>query len=536
MIVAPSDVRRARRAVALACAAVVVLAILPHIGALGNGFAYDDESLITGDERIRSLANVGHILTEGYWADPELSLYRPLTTISFAVNHVIGGTTPAIYHATNLMLHAVVSVLVLLLLRRFVPLAAAAAGAALFAVHPVHVEAVANVAGRGELLAALLVLAACLLHDGRARWLLPPIYLLALLAKESAVVLPALLVLVDAARGAVRPGTVGVWARRQASMAAALGGVFIAYLLLRHNALGAIAPSRVDPALELAAGIVPRVLTALQAWPHFLRLLLWPATLLADYGPAIIMPAGTPDARVISGALILGALIAGSLYALRHSHYTALLAAGWFLVAIAPVSNFAIPIGVIVAERTLYLPSIALAIAAALAFAAVRPALQLAARGILIAAVLLGAVRSAVRVPEWHSTETIFAALLRDRPDSFRAHWVHARYARSEARSEDALASYARAVELWPHRQRLVMEAAAFGAAEGRTRWAQQLARHAVQSWPDDVDAARLLAATSLDLGDAVAARNAVDSGMRIAPADPLLLRMAAAVRELEEQ
>jgi predicted Zn-dependent protease len=184
----------------------------------------------------------------------------------------------------------------------------------------------------------------------------------------------------------------------------------------------------------------------------------------------------------------------------------------------------------------LYLPSVALAIAVAFGLAAVRPALQPAARGLLVAVIMLGAARSAVRVPEWQSTQTIFAALHRDRPDSFRAHWVVARMARSEARSADALASYARAVELWPHRRGLVTEAIAHAAAEGQTGWAQRLAMHAVRSWPDDLDSLRLLAALSLDLGDTVAARVAVDAGMLISPADPLLLRMAAAVSELEGQ
>ncbi len=129
--------------------------------------------------------------------------------------------------------------------------------------------------------------------------------------------------------------------------------------------LGGLTPGHVDPALELARTGAARVYTALQAWPVFVRLLLFPLTLLADYGPRILLPTQTLDRAAIVGALLLGLTLIGGLVALARGAPRAAFGLLWFPVAIFPVSNLAVPIGVLVAERTLYLPSVAISVAVA---------------------------------------------------------------------------------------------------------------------------------------------------------------------------
>jgi Flp pilus assembly protein TadD len=107
---------------------------------------------------------------------------------------------------------------------------------------------------------------------------------------------------------------------------------------------------------------------------------------------------------------------------------------------------------------------------------------------------------------------------------------VHARAARRDGDASEALAGYARAVEIWPYRHALNAEAAAYGATVGATVWARDVARTAAVLRPNDVDALRLIAATSLDLGEEDAAREAVARGLVVAPEDPLLLRMQASL------
>src|SRR5690606_33267473 len=107
-------------------------------------------AVIQLDTRIHSLANAPSFFVSGYWADADLALYRPLTTLSFAVDWAISGGSPAWFLFVNAAWNAAACVLAFLLLHRFAGMAPAFLAALLFAAHPVHVEAVANVVGRAE--------------------------------------------------------------------------------------------------------------------------------------------------------------------------------------------------------------------------------------------------------------------------------------------------------------------------------------------------------------------------------------------------
>jgi hypothetical protein len=136
----------------VAAMAVAMIALLLFAPGLLDGFAYDDVPVIVGDPRIRSLSNLPAILTGGYWQNSDLAIYRPLTTLSFSVDWSLAPANAAWFHFTNILLNAGAAVLVFMLLNRLFAAGPALAGALLFAVHPVHVEAVTNVVGRAELL------------------------------------------------------------------------------------------------------------------------------------------------------------------------------------------------------------------------------------------------------------------------------------------------------------------------------------------------------------------------------------------------
>lgn len=530
-------------------AAVTALAALAlYALSLRNGFAYDDVPLILLDARVHSLRNLRDIVFGPYWpaGAEDLAIWRPLTTLSFAVDWALSDGRAAWFHATNTALNAVACVLAFLVLCEFFTPAAALVGALLFTVHPVHVEAVANVVGRAEMLAGIPMLAACLLWARRSAEEVRPtgrivlatavLFAVALLAKESAAMLPFLLLLIDAARGRWRleRQSIVAYVRAIGPALLALFAVLVAYASLRAAVLGGLVPARVHPAAAVLDRRSELVLTALQAWPVYLRLLLFPRTLLIDYGPRIIMPATAWTGPALVGFLILTGLVAGGVLAHLRGHGRAALALLWFPVAIVPVSNLLVTIGVLVAERTLYVPSFALAVAGASAAVALgRLASRAGRRTALVLGVvglaLLGA-RSVIRVPEWDSTERIFAALARDRPDSFRAHWVLGRAARQAGDRETARAHYAEAVQLWPYRDLLVLEAAAFALEEGRLAEGRDLAAFGAERWPRNLALHRLLAAASLDLGDTTAARASIEAGLRLDPAEPLLNQMLTAL------
>ncbi|MEJ2502807.1 MAG: hypothetical protein P8177_05730, partial [Gemmatimonadota bacterium] len=181
----------------------------------GHGFALDDNFIIRDNVRVHGLERIDRAVTEPYWpnAPGSIALYRPLTSATYALQWEVWEGWPVPYHLVNIALHAGASLLVLALLLRLATVGPATAGALLFALHPVHTEAVANVVGRAELLSAIFVLAACILYlgprserrqrSGDRGWVaagVATLYLLALGAKEIAVTLPGLLLLLEAAR------------------------------------------------------------------------------------------------------------------------------------------------------------------------------------------------------------------------------------------------------------------------------------------------------------------------------------------------
>jgi tetratricopeptide (TPR) repeat protein len=355
-------------------------------------------------------------------------------------------------------------------------------------------------------------------------------FALALLSKESAIMLPALILLVDAARAELTPGALRTWLHRNGRAFALLAVIAVGYLALRTAVLGDLGPSRLDPVLEVGTPLQQR-LTALQIWPVVLRVLLFPVVLLADYSARIIMPALPVNTAALLGGVLLFGMLASGLLAFRRGNGRFSLALLWLPLTLLPTSSLIIPIGVLVAERALYLPSAALAFAVAFALDALA---AVSNRRIAYATVLAlsgaFAVRSLVRIPEWRSTDTIFAALIRDRPDSFRAHWHTARIALRDRQPQLALARYGRALDLWPYRRQLVLEAATQASLHGDRDYARRLSSYMLQRWPGDLDASRMFAGAALDRGDTTAARATIDQALRLHPGDTLLLRMRAAI------
>jgi hypothetical protein len=491
--------------------------------------AFDDVVLIPADPRVTG-ARFGALLTQAYWHDSALALYRPLTSLTFALDWYLGEGSPAWFHFTNILWHALASMFAYLLLTRFFRPTAAIFGGILFALHPVHVEAVANVVGRSELIAATFFLAACVVWSSSlsatARAILTAIcYALAMFAKESAVVLPAILVLIDYARGnAMRD-----YVRRGTRTLAPVLATLVVFLLIRWSVVGSGGPSKLDPSIELATTTTARVLTALQAWPIEAKLLFFPRTLLADYGPRILLPIDEWTPLAVLGLTVLMATVVGGIVALIRGNRLAGLALLWFPITILPVSNLLFPLGVLVAERTLYLPSFVISIALAAALSHPRTLASSRIRIAVAVVMVVLAVRTVTRIPDWESTDSIMLALVRDRPDAFRGQWHVARIARAHGDAAAAVAGYDRALKLWPHREGLVQEAAAYGGSQGRTAWARDVATWGTTRWPGNINFHRLLASNAIDMGDTVTARRAVSSGLRLNPSDELLNAMQRA-------
>jgi hypothetical protein len=190
-----------------------------------------------------------------------------------------------------------------------------------------------------------------------------------------------------------------------------------AYLLVRWSILHPyerllhLAPAFVD-----ASSLDVR-LTAVAALADVARLLLVPLTLRVDYSPAERTLVTTPlDARFALGLMCAAAWGALVWLAWRRGRRVEMLGLGWIAIAFLPVANLLFPTGVLVAERTLYLPSIGLAIAAG-AWLKDLPARRLA---LLAGAVFVaGGARTALRVPIWRNSRTVTLSVLEDSPRSY---------------------------------------------------------------------------------------------------------------------
>ena len=136
-----------------AAAALVVLVVVSYLPALNCGYVWDDDLLLTANPNVRTLEGVGRT-----WAYPHANTdYYPLTHTSFWVEYHLWRLAPLGYHLDNILLHAANAVLVWLILRRLA-IPGAWAAAAIFALHPVQVEAVAWISERKSVLGGFFCL------------------------------------------------------------------------------------------------------------------------------------------------------------------------------------------------------------------------------------------------------------------------------------------------------------------------------------------------------------------------------------------
>jgi hypothetical protein len=421
---------------------VVSLALAATISGITNGFAFDDIPIIVDDNRTHSLVHWWQLFAESYW--PLTSggdLYRPVTMLCFAIQWALGGGSPLVFHIVSIVLYALVCAAFLGILLELLPAGAAWLGAALFAVHPLHVEAVGNVVGQSELLAALFMFLALLVFlRSRRRGPLSPrdisvialLYILGCLSKEHAIVLPALLLAAEATVLARRDSLrVRLAAIRPLGLTLAAAG--LAFLWVRTLVLGGTAAASDESnALLLGQPFVIRLMTMLRVLLEWVRLFFWPARLSADYSPrAIELVTGPSPEMLASAAILVG--FTGLAWVARHRVPVAAFAFLWVVIALLIPSNLIVPTGFALAERTLFLASggVMLGVAAVVAYIPPRaghvwrPARLLAFAGVGILLVL-GLVQSALRQRVWRDNETIFAQTVEDAPASYKAHMAYA--------------------------------------------------------------------------------------------------------------
>lgn len=417
---------------------VACIALAASITGLHNGFAYDDRWIIAENARVHTLRAPWHLFRETYWPNARgAALYRPMVILVYALQWAVGGGRPLVYHLVNISLYVTLCVMVYWLALQLLPRVAATSAAALFAAHPVHVEAVGNAVGQAELWAACVVLAATALYVRARREGLPlragagtaiaALYAVGMFFKEHVIVLPALFVAVELfVVHDPRP-----WRERLdecASYLLKLALMATVFLAIRTAVLSDVAGDTPHFSLQ-GLTMAQRAVVMLGLVPEFGRLLLWPARLYADYSPALVHVHTSWHVELLPGILLLGCTALLAMLCVRRAPRVA-FGLAWIAICLLPVANILLPTGILIAERTLLLPSVGamLAVGVAVGWMVRRlqhelRAAQLAAGGVFAALVMAGTAHSAERQRTWRDDDHVFETLAFDAPLNFRSHY-----------------------------------------------------------------------------------------------------------------
>lgn len=327
------------------------------------GFVWDDLYQIQENLRIRSLENIPSFFTSEVWSGVKgqrvTPYYRPLFTLSLAADYFFWGEKPAGYHLTNILLHAAASILVycmtLLIIRAGIP---ALLAGLIFAVHPVHAEAVAWISGRAESLAALFMFSSLYLYfyykkKKRATYIALSFlfFFLALLSKETAITLPLIILIYEWCFGERQ-------IKRKILWPVLYGLAILPYLLLRSLLL-AITHWGHDP-------VSWRIYTGFGLVLEYVRLLILPFHLKVFYD--IIIKKAFSVSDVLIPLLLVGGIFALTFLVRRYDRrlFFSIL---WVFITLLPVSGIYTLIHPSpMAERYLYIPSAGLSMAAAVLF------------------------------------------------------------------------------------------------------------------------------------------------------------------------
>ena len=384
------------------------------------------------------------ILSSDFWGVPlahqgSHKSYRPLTTLTFRADWA-ADPDPRRFHATNVVLHGAATALYVRFCKGWVSAPTALLAGALFAVHPVHVEAVAGVVGRADLLAALLFLACILLHH-RDGWTFrtPMLASLAMLAKEQGITALAVCAGIDilSTRGAVNV--------RKSLLKLFLS--FVILLCLRSIALEGNLPSfsRSDNPASHSESIQTRTLTFLLLPVLNFRFLVAPVTLSYDWSmdsvPLVTSLSDPRNGTALLFYIVLTALIGRvvfSLYPRIPEIFTKIgsysgespclskqgesatrkidtiqvmaLSLSLVILPLLPATNLFFYVGFVLAERVLYLPSLGYCLLLAYSLEKVAKLRRRLTRAGTITILLFFVLKTLHRNQDWRDEESLFSS------------------------------------------------------------------------------------------------------------------------------
>jgi protein O-mannosyl-transferase len=414
---------------------LAALAVLPYLNSLRNGFVYDDSDQVLNNPYLRNFHHLREIFTSSVWSfmgdfRGSTNYYRPVMSLGYLFCYQVFGPRAWGFHLANLLANVGVVLLVFLVtLKMFRSTAVGMVAACIFALHPIHSEAVDWIAAVTELELALFYLLTFWLFLASARpggrcsaplqTAMAASFVLTLLSKEQALTLPVLAVVYEHFFRDDLAVTSRIQKLRRYGV---LWLLAIVYVAARVRYLGGFAPSLERPEF----GTRDLLISGLALIGRYFWKLVWPVELCAYY----LFPAdvGALHSKALWGAASL-AICALVFVLLWKASRQAAFGIVWLLLTLAPVLNVRWMTSNAFAERYLYLASVGFCWIAA--WAGVQIWKWLSPRGkrwCVAFALAVGlivtccAARILARNRDWHDNLIFFAATLKVSPDAYYMH------------------------------------------------------------------------------------------------------------------
>lgn len=395
---------------------IAALCFAVYANALSGAFVWDDEVQIVKNPDIRSLANLPKAFTTPAWSfvnagGPNSSnFYRPLQTVAYTLSYAIGGLSTGPYHFFNLLFHVAASLFVYLIaVELAIPVGAALLAASVFAVHPIHTEAVTWIAAVPDVACGAFAFASVWAflrskYGENRTWLVvsAALFFVALMAKEMAIPLPAVLLLLLWRSGAPR--------RLAVFVPFAVAGAV--YLAMRLHALGFVATSQI----HVDAGVLDWITLGVRAFGQYAWQAIagWP---LSAYHSIPIHFADRIRETLV--ALLFTSALAAAAWVYRKRLPEAWLLLATFAILLTPVFYFKGISLALVSERYLYIPTLAPVLLLGFVLARWNSKSGVYAVSAVIA---VFAAMTVIRNQVWQSSEQLYAETLAHDPENAYFH------------------------------------------------------------------------------------------------------------------
>jgi len=515
------------------CVFIFILSFLLSINTLSNNFVFDDNGLILHNKLITENTSFKKIFTTNYRygaGNLKDGLYRPMVITTYVFNTKNNQLRPLPFHLFNIIINAINSslffLLIFLLTGRFL---SALFAALFFSFHPIHTEAVANIAGRPELMCAFFMFLSWITFEKIRNPILSNIicsilFFLALLSKETAILLPFMILATDFTSG------------RQINYKYAINkymlivATLIVYFIIRWNILGTTAISLEPLFYNNPIAYSPmseRIATALVVLLRYIMLLIFPLRLSSDYSYNTISIYSSIWHIIPLIAIFLMAIVlyVSFYFYLKKQNSIYLIACILFFFPYIIISNIFIPIGTIMGERLMYIPSAGFALFLGAITAQLYGKWHYSIIAITIILLLAFSIRIITRNRDWHDDYTLTEADIKTSPNSVKLLFNMGNNFAKKGRFQNAEKYFNKALKIYPDFVESVSALGKLMYDQKRYNESLEYYTRAAKLSPTDPNVRFDYSAVLKNMGRLDEAEKELNKAIRLVPDSPILFR-----------